>query len=243
MDERIAALKRILDQSNYTVALCGSGMMTEGGVVGIKNPDRAYEIEKAYGASPEYIFTSAYYNTRPEKFFHFYKEEILKHIPDPAPGSYAMARMEKAGKLQCIITANVYNQAIRGGCENVINLHGSVFENQCPRCGELYTVEDMIRAKGIPSCRVCNATIRPKVSLFGEMVDSRIMTRTTEEIEKADVVLLLGTTLRSEVFSNYIKYFHGRYLVTIHRTSHYSDDKADLAIIDEPGRVLEQLGY
>ena len=84
MDERIAALRRILDESNYTVALCGSGMMTEGGVTGIKAPERAYEIEKKYGASPEYIFTSAYYNTRPEKFFNFYKEEILKHIPEAA---------------------------------------------------------------------------------------------------------------------------------------------------------------
>ena len=243
MDQRIAALRRILDESNYTVALCGSGMMTEGGVRGIKDPERAYEIEKKYGASPEYIFTSAYYNTRPEKFFHFYKEEILKHIPDPAPGSYAMARMEAAGKLQCVITANVYNQAIRGGCEHVINLHGTVFENQCPHCGEIYTVEDMLNAKGIPSCRVCNTTIRPKVSLFGEMVDSRIMTRTTEEIEKAEVLLLLGTTLRSDVFSNYLRYFHGKYLVAIHRTPHYSDGKADMVIIDEPGHILEQLGY
>ena len=156
MDERIAALRRILDESNYTVALCGSGMMTEGGVTGIKAPERAYEIEKKYGASPEYIFTSAYYNTRPEKFFNFYKEEILKHIPEPTAGSYVMARMEAAGKLQCIITANVYNQAIRGGCEHVINLHGSVFENQCPHCGELYTVDDMLNAKGIPSCRAAD---------------------------------------------------------------------------------------
>jgi NAD-dependent deacetylase len=154
-----------------------------------------------------------------------------------------MARMEQAGKLQCVITANVFNQAIRGGCEHVINLHGTVYENQCPRCGELYTVEDILEMKGILCCRVCNATIRPKVSLFGEMVDSRIMTRTTEEIEKAEVLLLVGTTLRSETFSNYLKYFHGKYLAVLHRTPHYSDEKADLTLIGEPGQILSQLGY
>ena len=243
MKEKIAVLKRMLDESNYTAALCGAGMLTDGGVRGIKNPDRAYAIERAYGASPEYIFTSAYYNTRPEQFFHFYKEEVLRYIPDPGLGSYAMARMEQAGKLQCVITANVFNQAIRGGCEHVINLHGTVYENQCPRCGELYTVEDILEMKGIPCCRVCNATIRPKVSLFGEMVDSRIMTRTTEEIEKAEVLLLVGTTLRSETFSNYLKYFHGKYLAVLHRTPHYSDEKADLTLIGEPGQILSQLGY
>ena len=45
------------------------------------------------------------------------------------------------------------------------------------------------------------------------------------------------------VFSNYFRYFHGKYLVAIHRTPHYSDAKADMVIIDEPGHVLEQLGY
>ena len=36
MKEKIAVLKRMLDESNYTVALCGSGMLTDGGVRGIK---------------------------------------------------------------------------------------------------------------------------------------------------------------------------------------------------------------
>ena len=36
MEERIATLRRILDGSAYTVALCGSGMMEEGGFFAIK---------------------------------------------------------------------------------------------------------------------------------------------------------------------------------------------------------------
>ena len=52
MEKRIATLRRILDDSAYTVMLCGSGMMEEGGYRGIKNADRAYDIEKKYGFSP-----------------------------------------------------------------------------------------------------------------------------------------------------------------------------------------------
>ncbi len=33
------------------------------------------------------------------------------------------------------------------------------------------------------------------ISLIGEMVDSQNMTKTTQEITKADTLLLLGTTL------------------------------------------------
>lgn len=46
MDDRIAILRRILDESSYTVALCGSGMMEEGGFVGVKYADKAYDIER-----------------------------------------------------------------------------------------------------------------------------------------------------------------------------------------------------
>lgn len=243
MDSKIVHLQEILGKSNYTVALCGSGMMEESGFIGIKKPERAYEIECVYGASPEEIFTSAYYNTRPAKFFEFYKKEILEKIPEPSPSSHIMAAMERKGHLQCIITSNIFEQEKRGGCENVIDLHGTIYMNRCPHCGEYYSVEDIMGEKGVPRCRICNSVIRPLVSLFGEMVDSRIMTRTTEEIGKAEVLLLLGTTLNSDVFSHYIRYFSGKHLILIHKAEHYMDNKADLVIIDEPGNVLCQIGY
>ena len=84
MEKEIGRLREILRNSNYTVALCGSGMTEESGFIGIKKPERAYEIERVYGASPEEIFTSSYYNTRPMQFFKFYHEEILDKIPEPA---------------------------------------------------------------------------------------------------------------------------------------------------------------
>lgn len=243
MKRDINRLKEILNKSSYTVAICGSGMTAESGFVGLKKPERAYEIEHIYGASPEEIFSSAYYNTRTMQFYKFYHAEILNKIPEPGPSSYIMAAMERAGHLHCIITSNIFEQEKRGGCENVIDLHGTIYRNRCPHCGEYYSVEEMQNSKGVPYCRVCHAVVRPQVSLFGEMVDSRIMTRTTEEIEKADVLLLLGTTLQSEVFINYVRYYNGNNLIIIHKEEHYMDRKADMVIIDEPGIVLSQLGY
>lgn len=243
MEETIQALRRILDNSRYTVALCGSGMTAENGFIGLKKPERAYEIEQKYGASPEEIYTNAYFNSRPEKFFAFYKEEILNRIMEPGESSLAMAAMERAGKLQAIVTSNIFEQAKRGGCENVIHLHGTVFENTCPHCRAEYDVKYMKNAPKIPYCSECNSIIRPGVSLFGEMVDSRVMTSTTEEIAKADVLLLLGSTLVSEVFSSYLRYFEGSCLVNIHDQGHYMDSKADVTILDLPKNVLPKLGY
>lgn len=98
-----------------------------------------------------------------------------------------------------------------------------------------------MEAKGIPRCQKCHAVVRPLVSLFGEMVDSQVMTRATMEIEKAELLILLGTNMNSELFSNYIRYFDGRDIVIVHQREHFLDKKADLVFIDEPQNILSEL--
>ena len=126
MEGKISKLREILDESRYTVAICGSGMMEEGGFIGVKNPDKAYDIETKYGYSAEEIFSSAFYNTRPEFFFEFYKKEMLENPPEDTDSGPSLAAMERAGKLQCLITSNIYAKAQRAGCKNGVNRHGTI---------------------------------------------------------------------------------------------------------------------
>lgn len=242
MDDKIIRLQKILDDSRYTVALCGSGMMEEGGYFGVKTQDKAYEIEEKYGYCSEELYTSAFYNARPELFFTFYRNEMLNFAPELTASGPALAALEKNGHLHCVITSNIYDLPYRGGCKNVINLHGNIYENQCPRCKKMYPLEYVKNSsRKVPLCEKCNIPVRPLVSLFGEMVDSQRMTKTTLEISKADTLLLLGTSLDSEVFSHYIKYFAGRWLVIIHYKKHYKDDNASMVILDYPKNVLPLL--
>ena len=241
--EKISHLRRILDDSTYTVALCGSGMMEEGGFIGIKKQDKAYDIENRYGYGVEEMYSSAFYNTRPEQFFEFYKNEMLHNAPRDTPTGPALAAMERDGKLQCVIDSNIYDSPRRGGCRQVVNLHGSIYQNQCPRCKKKYPLSYIMNARRVPICETCNIPVRPMISLEGEMVDSQNMTKTTEEITKADVLLLLGTTMASEVFRQYIKYFTGSHIVIIHKQEHYLDKEASLVILDYPMNVLPKLGY
>lgn len=241
--EDIKILKKVLDESKYTVVLGGSGVLEESGYFVLKNPDEAYEIEKKYGVSVEYIYSSAYFNTRPDQFYDFYKNEIIKEDLEPGETGRALAAMEAAGKLQCVVTSNVYDLSRRAGVKNVINLHGTIYQNICPHCHTEYPIEYIRASKKVPLCEKCNSVIRPMISLFGEMVDSQIMTKTTEEVEKADVLLLLGTTLESLVFKNYIRYFNGRTIAIIHKEPHYTDSKADIVIYGMPKDILPKLGY
>lgn len=86
MGEKYEYLKKVLDDSHYTVALCGSGILAETGCRTFQNQDYAYEIEQKYGRSPEDIFASAYYMTRPDSFLNFTGQKFSKRtgsLPNP----------------------------------------------------------------------------------------------------------------------------------------------------------------
>lgn len=241
MGDKLQYLKRILDDSKYTVVMCGSGTLSEVGYNTFRHQEQAYEIEKKYGRSPEYIFASNYYNTRTDQFFDFYKSEVLQKIVDPTETTIALKKLEDAGKVHCILTSNIFDLGKRAGCRNVLNLHGSIYQNACPRCGKSYPMEYIRDCKKVPYCEKCNSVVRPGVSLFGEQLDSRMTSRAAAEVEKAEVLLMLGTTLGSDVYSNYVRFFDGKALVIIHEKEHIKDSKADLVIYDLPKNVLPRL--
>ena len=115
MGEKYEYLKKVLDDSHYTVALCGSGILAETGCRTFQNQDYAYEIEQKYGRSPEDIFASAYYMTRPDSFFEFYRAEVLKKDWKPSESCYALKKLEDAGKIQCILSDNIFDLEKRAG--------------------------------------------------------------------------------------------------------------------------------
>ena len=125
----------------------------------------------------------------------------------------------------------------------MISLHGSIYHNQCPHCGREYPMEYIRDCEKIPRCENCGRVIRPGVSLYGEMLDSSIMSEATRQVEQAEVLMLMGTGMESEVFSKYVRYFEGKKLVIIHKDEHYMDEKADLVILDEPKNILPRLGF
>lgn len=242
-EKKLEILQRMLDESAYTVALCGSGVVKECGQRTLKAQQMAYEVEEQYGVSPEEMFTTVYYHNRTAQFFEFYREEILKKPANVTETAKTLKKMETAGKLQCIIDSNIYQQMKCGGCNHVIALHGSIYENTCPHCGREYSMEYIRDSEKIPRCENCGTVIRPGVKLFGEMMNSMIMSEASRQIEQADVLLLLGTSIGSEVYSKYLKYFEGRYLIVIHKEKQFLDERADLLILEEPRKILGKLKF
>ena len=233
---------QILRESRYTVVLSGAELLKESGYPMLRDGDDSYEIEEKYGYSFEEMFSSSFYSARKERFFRFYKEVLLKaaEIP-PGQGFYDLKQLQDYGLIHSIITRRIAGLEDRVGCRNVINLKGTIYHNTCPNCGREYPMEYIRDAKGVPLCEQCLVAIRPDVCLFGEMIDNGLMTRAAEEIEKADVVLVLGASLHSPLCSQMLQYYNGTNLILVTESEHYSDQQADVIVYGRSDDFLRRL--
>ncbi len=233
-------VKKVLADAERVVCLVGRGTTFQTGCQ-LYDGDFEYEIESRYGLSVEEIFSESYYNNRTKEFFEFYREEVLKHCGEPNAVYQTLARMEKDGKLIGIISRSIFGLCERAGCKNVVGIHGNIFENSCPRCGRKYDYQYILDHKPIPYCENCRAVVRPQIVLTGEMVSNDKVTRATELVSRADVLLILGSTMQSYLTKSFIKYFSGSKVLLVNWAEHYSDVKADGVCIGSLPEILPKI--
>lgn len=234
-------LRNAICNHNNIVFLSGLGFMRELGIPYYTDDEEAYEVEKIYRYSPEDLFSSAFYSTRPELFFRYYRERILHLDKQPNDACRALVRLEQQGKLKAIITRTFCGMHELAGSQNVIGLYGSVHHNTCIRCGAAFSADYIKESTGIPRCAHCNGAIRPQVSFYGDMIDNGKITAAAEAISNADMLIAGGTHFEAYLASRFLQYFHGDELVLIYPEKHYSDRKATITIYDTVNNVLPQV--
>ena len=83
--------------------------------------------------------------------------------------------------------------------------------------------------------------IKPDVVLYEESLDQNTIQEAVRAISQADMVLVLGTNLKSDLTEQLIKYYRRKKLVLIKKEEHYMDRYADYCINDYPKNILPLL--
>ena len=163
-------------------------------------------------------------------------------FPDARPNAAhrALAKLEAQGKLRAVITQNIDGLHQAAGSREVLELHGSVHRNYCTRCGESYSLDDILKMDGVPRCS-CGGTIKPDVVLYEEGLDQRTLQRAVQYIRQADVLIVGGTSLVVYPAAGLIDYYQGNKLVLINKDPTARDSRADLIVTGKIGEILGQL--
>lgn len=235
MNEKWQQLKEWIGGSDNIVFFGGAGVSTESGIPDFRSVDGLYNQQYKY--PPETIISHSFYMRYPEEFYRFYKDRMLFTDAVPNQAHKALARLEERGKLKAVITQNIDGLHQMAGSREVLELHGSVHRNYCTRCGQFYDLDYITNSEDVPRC-TCGGTVKPDVVLYEEGLDDTVLRRSIENISKADLLIVGGTSLAVYPAVGLIDYYRGKKLVLINRSATPRDSQADLIINDSIGQVL-----
>ena len=193
MDEK--ALVRAADlllSARHVVALTGAGISVDSGIPDFRSENGLW---KRFNPM-EYATIDAFVED-PEKVWAMLREMgAMIFSAKPNTGHAALAELERLGLLRAVITQNIDNLHQAAGSLHVVEYHGNTSRFVCLSCMARYNLEDYRdgRLGDPPECQQCGAIVKPDVVLFGEMIPTVARLDSEMHAQKADVMLVVGTS-------------------------------------------------
>ena len=83
--------------------------------------------------------------------------------------------------------------------------------------------------------------VRPDVTLYGETLPSPAYDNAWNMVNKADCLIIGGTSLEVGSAAQLAHIFHGKYLIIINKGKTRLTGKADLVFRDSIGKILSEI--
>ena len=244
--QKIEAMNEILESSTCIAFLGGAGVSTESGIPDFRSRDGLYrkKDKRFQRYKPEYLLSSECLYRQPEVFFSYYRKNLDARKAEPNAAHKMLARMEARGKLEGIVTQNIDGLHQKAGSRNVQEIHGTIHKNHCVSCGMEYDSNFIFDSEeSIPHCPVCKKMVRPDVTLYGEILPSPAYENAVDLMNRADCLIIGGTSLEVGSAAQMAHIFHGRYLIIINKGKTRLEGKADLVFHDSIGKVMSLIDY
>lgn len=252
------------------VALTGAGISTESGIPDYRSPEALTRVRKPIHG-PEFIRSSKLRQRYWARAMAGW-ERFRNASPNVAHRVLADFEVNR-GSLRSIITQNVDRLHQHAGSMNVHELHGALAEVHCLDCNALEIRDDMqkrMRLENpnwidgptpmapdgdaelsaelvdrfvVPTCTVCGGPMKPRVVFFGENVARPVVDAAFAEVDRANALLVVGTSLA--VFSGFrfLRRAAERKIpiAIVNRGAVRGEEHATLKIEKSTGTTLEML--
>ena len=231
----------LLRKAKYAVVLTGAGISTPSGI-----PDFRSEGTGLWSRDePMEVASLNTFRTDPERFFVWFRplaRQIFNARPNPA--HIALAELEKAGRVQCIITQNIDALHHKAGSKNVIEMHGTLRTLSCTQCFRQAEAKNYLKAfveQGeLPRCSKCSGLMKPDVILFGEQLPQRAWYDAQRECRQCDLLMVAGSSLEVLPVAGLPMQAidRGAHLVILNNATTYLDVRADVVIQEDVATII-----
>ena len=231
----LAALKTFMQQRENLLVITGAGISTVSGIGDYRDP--AGNWKRPQPVTHQDFLASRAWRQRYWARSQLGYPSFLSAQPNSAHD--ALVRMEQANQLCGLVTQNVDRLHQQAGHQNVVDLHGRLDQVICIDCQTLVgrdVVQEWLEAQNpqlqsqafspapdgdadvltdfsaieVPSCDHCGGILKPHVVFFGDSVDRDVVDHIRCQVDSADGVLVVGSSLM--VFSSFrfVRQAHAR---------------------------------
>ena len=190
MNKKIEQAVKLLKHSKYTIVLTGAGVSVESGIPPFRDKGGLWTQYDPIVLELDYFLKNPEISWPVIKklFYDFYGQ--IK----PNEAHYGLARLEKKGIIKTVITQNIDNLHQKAGSQNVYEFHGTLQSLSCLECGTEYLIQKVNLNETVPRCQKDNGLLKPNFVFFKEGIPQHVAVQSFAETQKADVVLVIGTT-------------------------------------------------
>jgi NAD-dependent deacetylase len=245
MQETIEDIVEFLEISQKIVVLTGAGASTESGIPDFRGPDG---IWRRYPPGTYQDFIS-----KPEARRRYW--ELRRALggqvqsAKPNPTHYALAELERLGRLSGIITQNFdgLHQDAGNSPERVIELHGTSRWAACTLCGTrspMSELQQRIEAgEEDPQCVLCGGYLKAATILFGQPIPRAELDRAIALTNESDLFFVIGSSLRVSPASRlpWLAVERGVPLIILNREPTPLDRRADIVLHANAGETLARV--
>ena len=246
LDSLAQKAAELIDAARKLVVFTGAGISTESGIPDFRSPGGIWSR-----FDPE-DFTYQKFTTDIEarrKQWRMLGEGHLTTNAQPNPAHYAIAELDRMGRLDCVITQNVDNLHHKAGVpvEKVFELHGNVQWAICLDCGRRYPFEEIkARIDGgeeIPDCEECRGMLKPDAVLFGEQLPADVLEEASRRSSASDLFIVVGSTLvvYPAAYMPIYAVRAGARLIIVNMSETPMDDDADVLIRAKAGESMSRI--
>lgn len=189
--------------AKHVAAMTGAGVSTLCGIPDFRGPQGLYRQPEA-----EKIFDIDWFDRDPSIYYRGCRELVYGLATfTPGPVHRALKHLEDIGHLDGIATQNIDMLHQKAGSSHVYEVHGSPIRHHCRQCGAEKSFDEICAmiaageaaqtAPGsvfVPHCS-CGGVYKPDITFFGESLPEDAFAYSQELAIRADVMLVLGTSL------------------------------------------------
>jgi len=232
----------LIVNSKRCVVFSGAGISTESGIPDFRGEDGIWTK-----MDPE-DFTIQRFVARPEvrkmQWKLLAEGGLIKDV-QPNAAHYAIAELDKLGKLDCVVTQNIDNLHQLAGVpdEKVFELHGNMQYARCLSCHKRYPMAEIVARlakEEVPECEACKGILKPDAVYFGEMLPQAVLSEASRRANQCDLCVVIGSTLVVYPAAYIPEYAHnaGAKIVIINIGATPMDSRAAVRIEGKAGETM-----